>query len=107
MLNFIKDIVSVLVYMFGANWRTTLTGYVMSAFIIVEPIITNGNFDIKRDWKNCVVALLVGVFSKITKDKHVTGGNMPNDSANMIDTPQAQPPVTPPTPPPPVKKTIL
>ncbi len=66
----------------GANWRTTLTGYLTGAFLIVEPIITNGNFDPKRDWKQCVFALAAAVYGNVSKDKQVTGGTTPNDIKN-------------------------
>ena len=71
---------NILISILGINWRTSLTGYATSAFIICEPIITNGNFDITRDWKKCVLALMVAIYGRVSKDAKVTG--LPTDATN-------------------------
>jgi hypothetical protein len=70
-----------MVQLLGINWRTSLTGYATSAFLILQPIITNGDFDIKRDWKQCVFALLAAIYGKVSKDAKTTG--LPTDAANQ------------------------
>ena len=70
-----------LIAIFGINWRTAITGYATSAFLVCEPIIANGNFDIKRDWKQCVFALLAAIYGRVSKDAKTTG--LPTDAANQ------------------------
>ena len=57
----------------GASWRTSLTGYATALFAILYPIISNGNFDIKRDWKQCIMAVLAAIWGNVSKDAKVTG----------------------------------
>lgn len=55
------------------NWRTSLVGFLAAFWIIAQPIIANGNFDIVRDWKQLVGAALATAIGLLAKDKNVTG----------------------------------
>lgn len=58
------------------NWRTSLIGFLGAFWLLAQPIITNGEFDIERDWKSLVGAALAAAFGLMTKDKNVTGGSV-------------------------------
>jgi hypothetical protein len=51
-------------------------GIVGALMSILEPFITSGNFDLKRDWKQVGIAAFVFVALKISKDAKVTGGTV-------------------------------
>lgn len=57
------------------NWKTTLVGFAVAFWVLAQPIITKGDFDIVRDWKSLISAALITGFSLLTKDYNVTGGN--------------------------------
>lgn len=42
------------------NYKTTLSGVILGSVMAVEPILTNGDFEPKRDWIK--IAVSVGVF---------------------------------------------
>lgn len=42
------------------NYKTTLSGVILGSVMAAEPVITNGDFDPKRDWIK--IAVSVGVF---------------------------------------------
>lgn len=58
------------------NWKTTLLGFLGAFWILAQPIIANGDFDLNRDWKNLVGAAIAAAFGLLTKDKNVTGGSV-------------------------------
>lgn len=55
------------------NWRTSLIGFLAAFWLVAQPIITNGDFDIERDWKSLIGAAIATAFGLLTKDKNVTG----------------------------------
>lgn len=55
---------------FGASWRTFLTGLILSIGIAVEPIIESGAIN----WKAMGIAAFTAILSYLMKDKNVTGG---------------------------------
>lgn len=55
------------------NWRTTLLGLLGAIWIVAEPIMTNGDFEIERDWKKVVTAAGLAVFSYVVKDAKTSG----------------------------------
>jgi len=57
------------------NWKTTLIGFAGAFWLVAQPIITNGDFDIARDWKSLVAAAIATAFGLFAKDNNVTGGN--------------------------------
>jgi len=56
------------------NWKTSLVGLLLAIWLVIQPIIANGTFDVQKDWKMLVYASIAVVFSYYTKDKDVTGG---------------------------------
>lgn len=55
------------------NWKTTLIGFLAAFWILAQPIITNGDFCIERDWKPLMTSAIVAAFGYFVKDKGVTG----------------------------------
>jgi len=55
------------------NWKTTVIGFLAAFWLVAQPIITNGDFDIQRDWKTLVFAAIATFFGLFAKDKDVTG----------------------------------
>lgn len=60
------------------SWKTSLAGALGAAWMVAQPIITNGNFDLKRDWKNVVGAAIIAIFGFLVKDFNTTGGTVSN-----------------------------
>lgn len=58
---------------FGPSWRTSLTGYVLAAWIAVEPLIKSDRID----WGMVALAALVAVMGRLAKDHNVTGTGGP------------------------------
>jgi len=58
------------------NWKTSLIGFLAAFWLVAQPIITNGDFDLERDWKSLVGAAIATAFGLLTKDNNVTGGNV-------------------------------
>lgn len=58
------------------NWRTSLIGFLGAFWLVAQPIIANGDFDLSRDWKTLVGAAIATAFGLSTKDKNVTGGKI-------------------------------
>lgn len=69
---------------FGASWRSSLAGYAIAAYLVIEPMIENKGFDFHRDWKTLLGALVSGVIGRIIKDAKTTG--LPN-AENKVITP--------------------
>jgi len=59
------------------NWKTTILGALGAIWVVAEPIVTNGDFDLSRDWKSLVFATIIAAFGYFAKDKNVTGGTTP------------------------------
>lgn len=55
------------------SWKTTLTGLVGAIWLLAEPIVKKGDFNIKIDWPQLVGAILVGMGGFLAKDHDVTG----------------------------------
>ena len=75
----------------GANWKTTLTGFVAAIWFAVQPIIAKGDFEISRDYRSLIYAAIFAVMGLVTKDHDITGGttgNKPNDASIVKDTTQ-------------------
>jgi hypothetical protein len=79
----------------GANWRTTLSGWlaVIASAIAINPSLVAFLPDATRTYvtglAGIVAVLSGGTFATQAKDKRVTGGNVPNDatpSANATPT---------------------
>lgn len=51
------------------NWKTTILGALGAIWVVAEPIVTNGDFDLSRDWKSLVFATIIAVFGYFAKDK--------------------------------------
>lgn len=51
------------------NLKTTISGLIVAVLIAVQPIVENGNIDIKRDWQKLGVAVGITLFSYFAKDK--------------------------------------
>lgn len=64
---------NILEQIFGKSWRTAIMGYAGAVFFAIEPILQNGNFNIKRDWPNLVAAGGAALFGNVAKDAKVTG----------------------------------
>lgn len=58
------------------NWKTTILGVLGAIWVVAEPIITNGDFELSRDWKSLVFATIIAGLGYFAKDKNVTGGNV-------------------------------
>jgi hypothetical protein len=56
------------------SWKTSLAGAALAAIIAIQPLVQNGNIDLKRDWPKLGCAACVAVFGFFAKDKDVTGG---------------------------------
>ena len=69
----------------GANWRTTLTGWitVAASAIAIKPELVAFLPDPPRGWITGTAGLIAvlsgGTFAAQAKDRQVTGGTMPND----------------------------
>lgn len=78
------------------NYKTTIVGVVGAIWLALQPLITNGAFNISKDWKNLVGAAIVASMGFLVKDFNVTGGtvvNSPNDAsvvkeASKVDLPK-------------------
>ena len=58
------------------NWKTTVLGFLAAFWLLAQPIIANGNFDLSRDWKSLLGAAIAAAFGLLTKDNNVTGGTI-------------------------------
>lgn len=58
------------------NWKTSAVGFLAAFWLLAQPIISNGNFDLERDWKSLTGAAIAALFGLLTKDKNVTGGTV-------------------------------
>lgn len=66
------------------NNKTTITGIIGAVFALVQPILSNGTFDFSKDWKNIIIAIVIGAMGYFAKDHDVTGGttvNTKNDAS--------------------------
>lgn len=55
------------------NPKTTIAGIILGSAMSVQPIIENGDFDVKRDWLKMVVSIgvfLLGVFAHDPKKQY-------------------------------------
>lgn len=59
------------------NWKTTLFGFLGAFWLLAQPIITKGDFEITRDWEYLVGAALAACLGLVSKDGDVTGGTRP------------------------------
>jgi hypothetical protein len=50
------------------NWKTTLTGIIGAIWLVAEPIIKKGDFNIKTDWPQLVGAILIGIGGAVSHD---------------------------------------
>jgi len=72
----------------GANWRTTLSGWiaVIASAIAINPGLVAFLPDAARSYVTGIAGLLAvvsgGTFATQAKDKRVTGGSVPNDSGS-------------------------
>lgn len=73
------------------SWKTTVIGLAGAAWLVAEPIIKKGDFNIKTDYPQLVGAIIVGVLGYFTKDHDVTGNpavtigeDVPEKSTNNI-----------------------
>ena len=55
------------------NWKTTVIGFLAAFWLVAQPIITNGDFDIERDLKTLIFAAIATFFGLFAKDKDVSG----------------------------------
>jgi hypothetical protein len=51
------------------DWKTTLIGFLAALWILIEPIISKGDFDLTKDWKSLVTALIVAFFGYFVRDR--------------------------------------
>ncbi len=58
------------------NWKTTVVGFLAAFWLLAQPIIANGDFDLQRDWKSLLGAAIASAFGLLTKDNNVTGGTV-------------------------------
>lgn len=68
---------------FGANWRTFLTGLLLSIGIAVEPIIESGG---TINWKAIGISAFTAVLSYLMKDRNVTGGTKTQPTVENVPT---------------------
>lgn len=54
------------------NYKTTITGFILAAFIAAQPIVENGDFEFKRDWLKLLFAIGIATFGLSTKDHNTT-----------------------------------
>jgi len=50
------------------NRKTTISGIIVAALMGVEPIVQNGDLDLKRDWLKLAIAAGIALFGLFTKD---------------------------------------
>ena len=71
----------------GANWRTTLSGWiaVLASAVAVNPDLLSFLPEPARHLATSVAGFIAvasgGAFATQAKDKQVTGGNVPNDQS--------------------------
>lgn len=58
---------------FGASWRTAVTGYMAAIFFASEPYLMTGHFNLKTDWPNIVGACISAIAGNVAKDAKVSG----------------------------------
>jgi hypothetical protein len=64
------------------NYKTTIVGIAGAVWVAIQPLLTKGDFELSRDWKQLVYAALIAGFGFLAKDYNVTGGTIP---ASNID----------------------
>jgi hypothetical protein len=69
------------------NWKTSLIGFLGAFWLVAQPIITNGDFDLQRDWKTLIGAAIATAFGLFAKDKNVTGGTVKQEGILGTDRP--------------------
>jgi hypothetical protein len=71
------------------NYKTTIIGLLGAVWVVVQPLISKGDFVFDRDWKQLIYAALVAGFGFLAKDYNVTGGtvaNVPSDASVVKET---------------------
>lgn len=53
--------------------KTTITGVLLGGALAVQPIVENGDFEIKRDWLKIVLSVGVFVLGLLAKDPNKKG----------------------------------
>ena len=70
------------------NYKTTLSGVIIAGLMGAEPIIQNGDLDLKRDWLKLAISVGIAIFGLFSKDHNEVGpeksirdyiGGRPND----------------------------
>ncbi len=54
----------------GSSPRTSIMGFLTAIVIVVAPIIQDGNFDIRKDWKNLLAAVASVIWGRMQKDSN-------------------------------------
>lgn len=60
------------------SYKTFVLGLIAAIWVALEPLISNGNFSLQRDWKSLVGAAIIAAFGFVAKDSNVTGGTVSN-----------------------------
>ena len=55
------------------SWRTTLIGILGAITMASVPFLQQDSFDITKDWKYMVAAVLIAVYGVVSKDAKVSG----------------------------------
>ena len=50
------------------HYKTTASGLILGGLTAIKPIITNGDFDVKRDWFHLVIAAAVAILGILAHD---------------------------------------
>ena len=52
------------------NYKTTITGLILAILIGLQPIVENGEIDLKKDWLKLMTASGIAIFGFLTKDNN-------------------------------------
>lgn len=58
------------------NYKTTIIGLLGAVWVVIQPIINRGDFEISKDWTQLIYAGLIAGFGFLAKDYNVTGGTV-------------------------------
>lgn len=65
--------------LFGASWRTSLTGYLLAIIGVTQEVIADQGFPQDAlGWVRTIGYLLVGVAGRLAKDSNVSNAPVPD-----------------------------
>ncbi len=70
--------------LFGASWKTSLTGYVESAVLVGAALVHDGGIPATAEgWVLFAVGILRGIMGRVSKDANVSNAPRPQSAATV------------------------